>query len=61
MAFPNLEALAGGDVNNVPLDFTIEQIIADYLAPYDWSGTANSWTPVEVRLAGSLVIYGALS
>ena len=55
------QALAGGDVNSVPLDFTIEKIVSDYLAPYDWTGTSNTWTPVDARLAGSLLIYGALS
>jgi Clostridium P-47 protein/SPRY domain len=53
--------LAAGNVDNLAAAFTVETFLTDGLAPYDWTGTSNSWTPVDARLADSLLIYGNLT
>lgn len=54
------DAIAVGDFNGLPASSTLEDQMAKNLLPFEWTDT-KTWTLVDARLNGSLLIYGTLA
>ncbi len=54
------DALAKGDFDSLPVSATLESQMTQNLLPFEWTDT-KTWTLVDARLNGSLLIYGTLA